>query len=205
MKIIIVSSFVFISSLLTNFQALAMFDTGMDFLERAQLTVNFQNSEGLSQKATEDLQALFSKFQFAIANDTKVIAPMKISGTQSRPILTIGIRKCVAFICESAFIDAEITMRPVSGKCDRNWMMEMDLARSGDNVREIYSRILIPTCYINHPNNNGGYLTFEGWAEHGPKYDTGIKQRTMMKFLKNQVQPMVKALDERLKDLARGI
>jgi hypothetical protein len=201
MKTIIVS-LLFVGSISISKNAVAEFNTDMDYLDRAQLAINYRNSEALSQLVTEDLKALFWHFRFNIGKDTEILSPLRLTGSQNRPIINIGIRKCFTFVCETGVIDAEITMRPVSGRCHRNWLMEMDLGRSSDNVKLVYSRILIPACYMNNPNNSGGNLTIEGWAVRGVKYESGVKQRTMMRFLKNQLQPLTNAFQERLKEIS---
>jgi hypothetical protein len=173
-----------------------------DFLDRATLTVNRPNAEAVVQRTTEQLRPLFERFQFAIKSDTQVTSPKTVEGPMHRPIIKISIKKCVAFVCESAAIDAEITMQTVSGPCQRNWVMEMDLSRSTDNVSRMYQRVLVPVCYMNDRNSSAGVLTIEAHALRGRQFETGFRQETILRFLRNQIPPMVKALQDHLSQLS---
>jgi hypothetical protein len=169
------------------------------FLAEKTIPVNTTRSSAVLDRTLADLRMLFQKFQFVLDSSTKYVVPKKVSGTPSKPVVTATVQKCVAlFICETIELDAEIQVQEVRGKCDRDFVITVNLARSSQKLRDIYDRLDVNACY-KASGDGKGTLKLAGFAHHSPRYESGMVQRMLFDMLQMQVAPIVKAMQETLK------
>ena len=107
------------------------------------------------------------------------------------------VKKCVLFVCETVSIDGEISLREVSGPCQRNLVLEVDNARSSPILKDTYSKLSFSICF----KNKGEVASLVGVASavHGPRYQRGLVRNQLLALLKLQFDPMIAALGQSLK------
>lgn len=171
---------------------------GSDKLEEQVLTIRSTRSAEVLKRVADDPKAIFQRFQPGLDGSSSIVKPVTVTGTAQRPVMQVSIRKCVAFICKTVDLDATVDVREVRGECDLNFHLFADLSRSSAIVSDMYDSLEVGICYRGQPDGTGK-LMLSPSVRHGAKYDTGIVQREMFKFLKLQVPPIVKAIQETLK------
>jgi hypothetical protein len=182
--------------LLANATAFA-YGSQYDFLAKQTLRIGGEFPAQTFEKTADDLKRVFEKYKPALDADTKIISPLRITGSQRRPSLSMTVEKCVFFVCKRVTLDADISVSETSGKCERNLTMAIDLKRSTQDLTDVYDQIDVGICL----NKSDLVLTSE--ARRAPKYDTGMVQQEIFKLLKKQITPIIDALDSTLKENAR--
>jgi|GEM_PF-7071960 len=168
------------------------------FLAQKTIPVNSTKSNEVIDRTLADMKMVFQKFDLALDSQTKIVKEKEVTGSASRPIMTVSVRKCIAFICETMDLEAAVDAREVSGKCNRDFVITANLARSSDKIREIYDRLEVNVCYKASADGKGSLLLV-GYAHHAPTYNDGFIQNEIFKLLQLQVTPLVKAVQETLK------
>ncbi len=168
------------------------------FLAQKTIPVSSTRSSEVIDRTLDDMRMVFQKFEMALDSQTKIVTPKKVTGSAGRPVMTVTVRKCILFICETMDLEAAIDAREVSGKCDRNFMITANLSRSSEKVREVYDRLDTNVCYKAIPDGKGTLLLV-GYAHHASTYQEGFIQKELFKMLQLQVAPLVKAVQETLK------
>jgi hypothetical protein len=168
-----------------------------DFLAKQTLRIGGEFPTQTFEKTADDLKRVFEKYKPALDSDTTVISPLRISGSQRRPSLSMTVEKCVLFVCKRVTLNADISVSETAGSCERNLVMEIDLKRSTQDLTDVYDQIDVGICL----NKNDLVLTSQ--ARQAPSYDTGMIQQEIFKLLKKQITPIIQALDLTLKENAR--
>lgn len=173
---------------------------GSDFLAEQTVQIQSTRSGDVLNRTVADPKAVFERYQPALDSSSKIVRPVRVSGPNNKPVMEVSIKKCVGFICQTVDLDAVVTIR--EGRragCDRIFMLQADLARSSQQVRDVYDRLDAKMCY-NASTDGKGTLLLSASAHHGPSYSQGFTQKELFKMLKMQVAPIIKALQETLKD-----
>lgn len=168
------------------------------FLAERTIAIQSTRSAEVLDRTLADVRMVFQKFELALDSGSKIVTPKKVTGTPTNPVMTVSVRKCVVFICQTMDLDAEIDVRETRGACDRDFQITADLRRSSREVRDVYDRLELTACYKKLANGKGS-LKIAGHAHHGPAYNTGIVQNELFKMLQLQVPPLVTALQATLK------
>lgn len=168
-----------------------------DFLAKQTLRITGEFPDKTFEKTADDLKTVFLKYRPALDSDTKVISPLRITGSQRRPSLAMTVEKCVFFVCKQITLDADISVSETSGRCERNLVMSIDLKRSTQDLTNIYDQIDVGICLSKND------LVLNAQARQAPRYDTGMVQQEIFKLLKKQISPIIQALDATLKENAR--
>ncbi len=170
-----------------------------DALEEQTLQIPSERSEELLKLVIADPRAVFLRYRPALDSGSKLVKPVRISGSKESPVMQLSIRKCVAILCQTVDLDATISVREISGNCDLNFHLVADLTRSSATVSDIYDRLDVALCFRAQRSGSGS-LAIGASAHHGPQYARGFVQGEMFKLLKLQVPPIVKAFQEVLKE-----
>lgn len=167
----------------------------------AQKTIVMQSSRSgeVLDRALADLRMVFQKFQLALDSNSQIVVPKKITGPADRPVMTVTVKKCILFMCETLELDAEVDAREVRGNCDRNYLITANLSRSNQKVRDVYDSLDTTICFKEGGGGKASLLLI-GHAHHSPKYQPGFIQGELFKMLQMQVAPLVKAVQETLKE-----
>jgi len=107
------------------------------FLAQKTISINNTKSSEILDRTVADARMVFQKFQMALDSSSKIIVPKKITGTPTRPVMTITVEKCVFIVCQTIELDAEVEVSETRGKCDRNFMITANLARSSAQLRDV--------------------------------------------------------------------
>lgn len=168
------------------------------FLAEKIIPLNSTRANDVLDRTAADIRMVFQKFELALDSSTKIVVPKKVTGTPTRPVMTVTAKKCVLFVCETIALDAESDIREVSGACDRDFILTSNLGRSSQQLRDIYDRLEVSVCY-KAGQDGKGTLKLVGHARHAAKYNEGLIQKELFKMLQLQVAPLSKALQETLK------
>ncbi len=168
------------------------------FLAEQTIPLNSSRSNEVLDKTMADVRMVFQKFELALDSSSKIVVPKRISGTAARPVMTVSVRKCVAFICQTMDLDAEVDVREVSGRCNRDFVLTAKLGRSSREVREVYDALTVNVCFREGRSGKGS-LRMLGYARHAREYQQGIVQQELVKMLRMQVSPLSRALQATLK------
>lgn len=168
-----------------------------DKLAKGTITINSSNSEAVLDRTLGDLRAVFKRLRPNPDGGTWV-KELVVSGTRSNPIMQMSLRKCVAFVCETVDLDADVSMREVRGECDRNFVVEADLSRSSKILTDYYRRLDTSICF-NKSSSGKGTLIAEAVAIRAPGFKNGVIQKEILSTLKAQARPIIYAVDESLK------
>lgn len=168
------------------------------FLAEKVIPLNSTRANDVLDKTAADIRMVFQKFELALDSSTKIVVPKKVTGSATRPVMTVTAKKCVLFVCETIELDAESDIREVSGRCDRNFILTANLSRSSKQLREIYDRLEVAVCFKAGADGKNT-LKLTGQAHHAAQYNEGLIQNELFKMLQLQVAPLSKALQETLK------
>jgi hypothetical protein len=168
-----------------------------DFLAQQQIGFTDKNPDAVLIKLTDDLKSVFERYHVALDAGSKVVSPLKVSGSRSNPIVQVSIEKCVFVVCKTVDLDAEASWREVSGPCKHNYSLRIDLGRSSQDLTDVYDRIDGKICY----NSQGTKATLDvaAAAHHSPTYSQGLIQGQIFKLLQLQVGPIIKAINDTIK------
>jgi hypothetical protein len=173
-------------------------DSGSDLLMKTTIQIASTNSDDVLNRTTADLRGVFQRYQPAVDSGSKIVKPLRVSGSASRPILQMSVEKCVLFVCETVDMDAEVVLKESGGPCKRNFTLVGDLSKSSDRLKDTYDSLNVAICY-NTDATGAGKLDLVASAHQAPNYDTGIIQQQIFNLLQLQIKPMTKALNDALK------
>lgn len=170
---------------------------GSDALAQQSLKVVAQDVDTVLEKTIGNVKSIFNRYKVALDSSTKIVSPLQVGGTQTNPTIKVTMEKCVMFICQTVALDAEITVKSVSGKCEKNYAMVVDLRRSGQTLTDVYDQLNVNICF--NKNATGGQADLTASAHQAPNYSTGMIQKEIFKLLQLQVKPIITALNETLR------
>jgi hypothetical protein len=168
---------------------------GSDSLAQASVKIDNTRSGDVLNRLISNPKAVFEHFQPALDSGSTIVRPVQVTGSATHPNMQVSIKKCVAFVCETVDLDADISIR--EGKqagCDRAFQLVTDLTRSSDLVSSTYDRLDTSICYKASADGRGT-LTMNASANQASSYSKGFFQAQMFNMLKLQVAPIVSAVD----------
>lgn len=168
-----------------------------DRLATGNIVIDSKDSEDVLDRTLSDLRAVFQRFK-PNPDGGEWVRELVVSGSRNNPILQMALRKCVAFICETVELDADVTLREVRGQCDRNFVVEADLSRSSRMLTDHYRRLDTEICF-NKSSNGKGTLSAVATAIRASGFKKGIVQGQILSTLKAQARPIIRAVDASLK------
>ncbi len=171
---------------------------GSDELGKLQINITSKNSDIVIDKTLGDVRAVFQNYQPAVDGSTKIKSPVQVSGSSTRPFMEVTMEKCVLFICQTVNMKADISVKDVSGKCTKNFILRADLTRSSEILANVYDSLDVAVCY-QRSTDGQGTLIFMGSAHHAPGYSGGPVQNEIYQLLKLQIDPIGAATKKVLK------
>ncbi|MFN7727980.1 MAG: hypothetical protein ACK5P7_02365 [Bdellovibrio sp.] len=182
--------------------ALALFSSqkamaASDALAQQSIKIVAKDVDVVLEKTIGNVKSIFNRYKVALDSSTKILSPLQVGGTQTNPTIKVTMEKCVMFICQTVSLDAEITVRTVSGRCEKNYAMAVDLSRSSKTLTDIYDQLNVNICF--NKNSTGGQADLIASAQQAANYSSGIVQREIFKLLQLQVKPIITALNETLR------
>lgn len=184
-------------ALASSFASQSVFATS-DVLDHEELVFSGPEPEAKLMTAMSDLKSVLKRFHPVLQKGSTLLSGPSVSGTARHPILKMSIEKCVLMICKKVNLDAEVSMRENSGPCDRNIVINADLARSGSPLADIYLDLVLNICYKNESIEQGR-LKVTASAVRAPTFGTGMVQGAVTKSLTLQIQALVDALERSLR------
>lgn len=185
-----------LSSLAVSFSALAAPEH--DFLAQKNIQIQSDDPGRVFERTADNPKAIFQRYKPKLDSGSKITSPLQIGGTQANPTIKVSVRKCVAIICQTVDLDAEVSIRETSGSCKKNYALSADLRRSSATLADTYDRLDVTICY-QQSKANEAQLQLAAYAHRAPRYDGGVVQKEIMEFLQLQVQPITQALAETLR------
>jgi len=167
-----------------------------DRLIKTQFDIRAAEPEAVLNKTIENLKGVFQRYKPALDSNTEIVSPLKVGGTAARPNFSVGLRKCVFVVCETVDLEAAISLREVSGGCERNLVLDADLRRSSARMSDNFRALKVDICFQSKGTN--ARITTEAWAIRAPSYSDGLVTDEILKMLKMQIQPMSDALKKSL-------
>lgn len=171
-----------------------------DFLGKQQVKMNSSHSEAIFNKALGDLRSVFQNYSPAVDSSTRIVSPLQVSGSSTRPYIEVTMEKCVLLFCKTVELKASVDAQEVSGKCAKNIALTADLARSSEILSSLYSSLDFTLCY-NRNQDGTGTIEFSGSARRARSYRGGVVQGEVYNLMKLQVAPISAAIKKTMKTL----
>lgn len=190
------SSFKFIALILFSTLGISAFAAN-DRLATGTIVIDSRDPEGVLNRTLDDLKAVFKRFHPS-ADGGEWVHELVVGGTKMNPTLQMSLKKCVAFICETVDLDAEVSLREERGNCDRNFVLEADLQRSSQMLTDYYRRLDTTICF-RRTSNGKGEISAVATAIRTSGFKKDIVQKQILSTLKAQANPIIEAVDESLK------
>ena len=199
MKPLTIAVGLFVSLTMAGFSAQASVAAAdSDFLAQENINIGTTPDSTLDQ-VMNDIRAVFYKYKPAVDSSTKITKALRVTGSAAHPILQVSMEKCVVFYCQTVDMDAEVSLTQVQGRCERNLLLNVDLAKSSKVLTDVYDHLTVGIC-LSRTRDGQGTLKMIGEAHHAAQYSAGIVQKQIFGLLKLQVKPIVKALNDTLKE-----
>lgn len=167
-----------------------------DRLVKTEFTFSAENPDRVLEATVEKLKDVFKRYRPVVDSGTTIISPLQVTGSQANPRLRMTAKKCVLFQCQTVELDASVTIREVSGTCRQNYVLDVDLTRSGEILAKNYEALKVNICY--GAARSTGRVQGEAFALRAPTYGGGIIANEILKMLNLQIQPMSQAIKESL-------
>lgn len=171
---------------------------GSDHLANATIQINSAQPEAVLDRTLSNIRSVFQRYQPVVDAQTTITSPLRVGGTQDHPTLKMSARKCVFVICQDVDLDAEVSVRVVSGNCKKNLLVNADLRRSSQALADVYDHLQVSICF-NESRPGAGVLNLTGQAHRAPNYSAGRVQQEIFKLLQLQIPPITRALNETLR------
>lgn len=183
-------------TLLTLFPAIG-FAAKYQKIYQTKMSVSGNDAETSVENALLDLAGLFDRYRVRLDSTTRLLSPLRRSGSKTKPVIKAKIEKCVFIVCERARLVGFATVREYNGKCDRNWEINLDLARSDRIISDVYDSLQVRACF-HHRRGSRATLKLTGYVGKSRAYQSGFTQNTIYAFLKRQVPAVVLAFKKNL-------
>lgn len=173
-----------------------------DSLARTSINIPGPHADLALTKTAADMRAVFQRYVPGLDSGSSIVTPLRVTGTAEHPVITVSIKKCVTFICETVDMEGSISMREIPGQCARNFALQIDLSRSSSRISDMYDRLDTTVCF--KPNADGsGVLNLDASLHQARNYSDGFMQGQVFHMMELQVAPMTKALSETLRANAK--
>jgi hypothetical protein len=171
---------------------------GSDFLAQKTITIASARSADILDRTVADIRGVFQRYQPAIDSQSKIVSPLRVTGSASQPEVQVSIQKCIFILCQTVDLDAEISVQTVAGSCAKNFVVVADLHRSSGVLTDYYDRLEVTGCY-KATTGGQGQIEMSASAHQASGYRANALQREIFKVLQEQVSPILRALDQSLK------
>lgn len=167
-----------------------------DLLDKRDLTVKSHRFGDVIALTAENLKDVLDGFKIALGPGFSIVKPLVVSGTQASPNITATIKKCFAFVCKNAEVDADLSVTQVQGDCDENYYLKADLQKSGELLTDVYDNFYSVICAKRSPE--GATVTLTSYATRARTYNGGLIASTIQEFLELQIPPIMHSLQTEL-------
>lgn len=173
--------------------ALSFASGSWDHVSNGALDINNPNAEVVLTRTVNDLKALFEIYRPAIGGGVKIVRPKRVTGTMSNPRMTMSIEKCLGIFCQTVDLVGDASIKPTTGQCKLNWLIDLDISKSSAIVSDLYDRLQVEACY-NGITDQTGKLKMIGKIRRGNSYEEGDIQQAILEVLRGQFEPLSQAL-----------
>lgn len=170
--------------------------TGEVLLQKT-LTLNTADLSQVLAKTEANIKVFADNFKVRLDSKTKVITPPEVIGPDLQPVYKITVKKCVLFICQTVALDAEFSLNKVTGQCDYNYLLKVDLQRSSSLLSDLYSAISAGICV--QKSATGGVASVQVNLLHAPGYSTGVVQKQAFDIISLQAEGILETVKTVLK------
>jgi hypothetical protein len=169
-----------------------------DFLASEDLVVRGSHAQRALQSTVDNVRDVFERYQPKLDSSTRIKKPLVVSGGRSTPRMQMTVEKCIAVVCRTVDLDFVVVVRERRGECTMNFIMDGDMSRSSDLLTDIYDRLHVDICFKG--NSGGGILELTASARRSPSYKQDVLQKELLKMLRLQISPIVRAINATLRE-----
>lgn len=168
-----------------------------DLIAQKHFAYKADNPDQVLDTTLNKLRSVFKRYTPVLDSKTKMVEPLVVGGSETRPTLRMKVRKCVLFVCQTVALDATVSARQSSsGRCQRNLVVEADLTRSDSVLADNYQSLEVRICFTSQDKK--GDLQLDAYAVRGEKYASGTISQQIFDMLALQIPAMTTALTESL-------
>lgn len=167
-----------------------------DLLDKRELSIKSERFGDVIALTAENLKDVFLGYKIALGSGLSIVRPLVVSGTQANPNMRVTLKKCVAFVCETVSLDADLTITKVDGACEENFILKADLHKSSATLTVVYDYFYTTICA--NGSAQGGSAVLTTYAFRASTYNGGFIASTIKDILQMQVAPIVKSLQAEL-------
>jgi hypothetical protein len=167
-----------------------------DSLQDRPIEISSPNLEQTVDGLASSPSAIFRNYQPRIPSDMTQTSPLVVSGSPSRPILKMSLRKCV-LLCATVNMRGIVNIESVSPKrsCNKQFLMTMDLRNSDLLLSDTYDAINADICFKKGANGKD-VLSINAEARRGRSYSVtpDAVAGSIFNFLKAQIPAITSAM-----------
>lgn len=167
-----------------------------DLLARQEVAFKNVDAERALVKVLDDPRGVFGLYVPQMDRNSRIVSPLKVSGPRQSPRLEMTVKKCVAIVCQTVKMDAIVGIGEVTGSCERNFVIDLDLGRSDQTLTDVYDRLQVGVCF--QAKAGGGTLKLTAQARRASSSSSGMVQREIFSLLQAQAAPLSAALTSAL-------
>lgn len=173
------------------FSAQVFAQTGEVLLQKT-LTLKAPDIAQVLAKTESNIKVFAENFNVRLDSKSKITTPRQVIGPVLQPVYKISVKKCVFFICQTIDLDAEFSLKKVTGQCNFNYLLRVDLQRSSALLADLYSAISAGICV--QKSATGGVASVQVNLLHAPNYSTGIVQKQAFELISLQGESILETV-----------
>lgn len=162
-----------------------------DILLQKNLKLKTANIDTVLKKTEGHLKAIAENFNVRLDGNSKITRAKEVIGTLSQPVYKISIKKCVFLFCQTIDLDAEFSLKAVTGQCNYNYVLQVDLRRSSPMLTDLYSFITTGICIQKTASGAAASLRVD--LLRASSYNTGIVQKQAFGLISLQGESILEA------------
>lgn len=174
----------------------AQAQTGEVLLQKT-LTLKAADMAQVLDKTEANIKVFAENFDVRLDSKSKIISPRQVSGPVLQPVYKISVKKCVFFFCQTIDLDAEFSLKKVTGSCNYNYLLRVDLQRSSALLSNLYSAVSAGICV--QKSATGGTASVQVNLLHASSYETGIVQKQAFELISLQGESILETIKTVLK------
>jgi len=171
------------------FAALSAAAQDADILLQKNLTLKALSLEKVMAKTESNIKVFADNFEVRLDRKSKIVTPKQVIGPILQPVYKVSVQKCVFLFCQTIDLDAEFSLKRLTGKCSYNYQLSVDLQRSTEMLSDLYSFINTDICI--QKTAGGATATLQVNLVHASTYDTGAVQKNAFELISLQGQSIL--------------
>lgn len=172
-----------------------------DPVSHGSIEIEMPDAEEALIKTVSNPKQVLEIYKPAIGKGVRVTKPKKVTGTATKPRMTMSIERCMGPFCQEVDLVGDAQVFEVTGECKYTWVMDIDISQSSEMISNQYDRMHVEACY--RGDYRKGVLVLVGKVRRGEHFAKGNIQRMILEVLQSQFEPISEAIRQSLRKNSR--